>query len=159
MNNVGIYQTPRLLKLILYIIARKVALTSFCTPGFQDAKSASTSRPRPKYNQVVYVSSDSTSSSPGRNALKRDSSDLSIAAEIPLPVTKKQRKAPIEEKENALSVSSRTNYNALPAQATPRLNGKERKYTDLSSVSSYTAISIVLYLTSSRKPWNRSTCF
>jgi hypothetical protein len=117
------------------ITARKAALTPFCTPGFQSAKSTSTSRPRPKHDQVVYVLSDSTSSS--RSALKRESSDLSITAEISPPVSKRQRKAPVEEKENALSVSSRTNYNALPTQTTLRPS----KYADLSSVSSYTAIS------------------
>ena len=114
----------------LSITARKAALTPFCTPGFQSAKSASTSRPRPKHDHVVYVLSDSTSSS--RSALKRESSDLSLTAEISPPVSKRQRKAPIEEKENALSVSSRTNCNALPAHITPCPS----KYADLSSVSS-----------------------
>ena len=139
---VTVFTKPQTLKkLIFSITARKVALTPFCTPGFQSAKSASTSRPKPKYDQVVYVLSDSTSSSPSRSALKRDSSDHSIAAEISPPVSKRQRKAPIEEKENALSVSSRTNYNALPAQITPRPS----KYTDLSSVSSYTVIGSSLF--------------
>lgn len=128
---------PRLenLRLNFHIIARKVALRPFCTPGFQSAKSASTSRSRPKYDQVVYVSSDSTPSSPGRTGLKRDSSDLSIAVEIS-PASKRQRKALIEEKENVLQVSSRDNFNALPAQTMLHLNDKGRKYADLSSVSS-----------------------
>lgn len=122
------------------MVARKAALTPFCTPGFQSAKSASTSRPRPKQDQVVYVLSDSTSSS--RSALKRESSELSITAEISPPVSKRQKKAPIEEKENALSVSSRTYYSALPAQSTPRPS----KYADLSSVSSTTISFIIINL-------------
>jgi len=149
-NNVCIYQTSQISMLNSHITARKAALTPFCTPGFQSAKSAPTSRPRPKYDQVVYVSSDSTSSSPGRSALKRDSSDISIAAEISPPVSKKQRKVPIEEKENALPIPSKINYSALPAQTIPRPNDKERKYADLSSVSSYTADGSFICLSSSR---------
>ncbi|KAF8803628.1 hypothetical protein BYT27DRAFT_6733086 [Phlegmacium glaucopus] len=125
--------------------SRKAALTPFCTPGFQSVKSTSTSRPKPKYDQVVYVSSDSTSSSPGRSALKRDSSDISIAPDISPPVSKKQRKVPIEEKENLLPVSSKINCSALPAQTTPRPNGKERKYADLSSKSLETLNKLLIY--------------
>jgi hypothetical protein len=122
--------------------ARKATLTPFCTPGFQSAKSASTSRLRPKQDQVVYVLSDSTSSS--RSALKRESSELSITAEISPPVSKRQRKAPVEEKENASIVSSRTNCNVLSTL-------RSSKYADLSSVSSYNH-QFSLLLTSSRNP-------
>lgn len=67
-----------------------------------------------------------------------------MVAEISPPVSKKQRKTPIEEKENSLSVSSWTNYNVLPAQAMPRPNEKERKYADLSSVSNDAAVSFII---------------
>ena len=84
------------------------------------------------------MSSDSTSSSPARSVLKRDSLDLSITAEISPPASKKQRKVALEEKENASRVASKTNYDIFPAQTTPRPDGKGRKYADLSSVSSLT---------------------
>jgi superfamily II DNA helicase RecQ len=63
--------------LFFEITARKAP---FCTPGLQSAKSASTSQLRPKHDQVVYVLSDSTSSS--RGALKREPSERSITTKI-----------------------------------------------------------------------------
>ncbi|PPQ66885.1 hypothetical protein CVT26_009825 [Gymnopilus dilepis] len=90
---------------------RRAGLTAFRTPGFQTSKASSSSLAPPR-NDVVYVSSDSSPSTPGQ--VKRDSSGLSVIDEPPPHPPKRQKVAASGDKENILGNSSKANQLALP---------------------------------------------
>ncbi|KAF8163089.1 hypothetical protein B0H34DRAFT_694087 [Crassisporium funariophilum] len=119
---------------------RKPVLTSFSTPGFQSAANASASRPKPN-RDVVYVSDDSTTSSPGRGILKRNSSDLSIVIEPSPHVPKRQKRELYEGKENALRTSSKINRNDMFSPS----NTEDKANEGLASTSPETLKRYLIY--------------
>lgn len=96
--------------------AHRPVLKSFATPGFQSNTTKSKAR-----NDMVCASSDST---PPTAGLKRDSSDLSFFGESSPNASKRQKKVPVEEKENVLKISNKYNI-AIREHSIQRSIGRE----------------------------------